>query len=84
MMRGSTVDVVLVGSVYERSVPDGSEWRTERRRVLDSTGEWVFYQVLYDEPDGTCVERDETKDQHQVSTKEWREWAKLARKCDAG
>ena len=74
--------MVNKGDIYERDVRDGHAWRTERRLVLDATDECVLYQVLYDEPKGTCVERDEIADQHQATMKKWRRWTKMARKLE--
>ena len=72
--------VVKIGDIYECDVRNGHAWRQERRKVLDVTDQCVFYQNLYDPPEGTHVERDEIADQHQASIKEWKTWVKLARK----
>lgn len=72
--------IVNKGDIYERDVRDGHTWRRERRMVLDATDGCVLYQLLYDPPEGTHVERDEIADQKQASMKEWRRWTNLARK----
>ena len=74
--------MVTKGDIYEREVHDGHTWKVERRLVLDATDGCVFYQILYDPPEGTHVERDEIADQKQVSMKKWRTWIKLARKIN--
>ncbi len=72
--------MVTQGDIYERQIHDDHGWRTERRLVLDVTDQCVFYQIVYDEPEGTCVENDYIKDQKQVTMKEWRMWVNPARK----
>lgn len=71
---------LVVGDVYERVLHDGHFWQTERRQVLDATEQAVFYQRLYDPPEGTYVldDWDESKDQKQVTMKQWRAWVRLA------
>lgn len=71
--------VVGKGEIYERVVRAHHLWRNERRLVLDATAGSVFYEVIYDEPEGTYVECDVAEHQKQVSMKRWLDWAKLAR-----
>ncbi len=74
--------MVYPGDIYERNIIEEHGSRTERRLILEVNESFVLYQTLYDPPDGTymVVERDESGDQKQVTMKEWRIWAKLARK----
>lgn len=73
---------VSIGDIYEREFRDGHYWKLERRLVLDVADQCVLYQILYDEPEGTYVEHDITKDQKQTSMKKWLTWMTLARKVE--
>ncbi len=75
---------MIKGDIFERNTRADNDcgYRVERRLILDVTETCVFYQVVYDQPEGTCVEHDYIPDQQQASMKEWRDWAKLARKSN--
>ncbi len=71
-----------IDEIYERYIPEGSEWRHDRRRVLEVTKTQICYvdDPKYVDPPPGYTYVDTIHEPKQVSISVWNAWVKLARR----